>query len=345
MGKLVGLVGSITNKIGTFVFSTWKGIQVARAYQPNVSNPKSTGQIAQRTKFDYVVQYSIAMNRLPFMKHLWSLITPQQRSAINEFTSRNLKSATFETDSTLCSNKLILADNNDYIQNLVFPGNQFCADGIWTLDGLDVCGCGVEPDGVILVQVFQSNLLVDPDQSPFRDARMCEAYSQEVVWPIVALANTAQYEDVFDICCPDCDDIAGVCCDSSLWIIPVWSNGLDASLDPTLILKVGLPVLACNVPCECADPVFNPVGGTYFANVNLVITCATPGCDVYYTMSHASGAPPIDPPDPDSGDTKYTVPISLDVESPAEYYTIKAIAIGVGCVTSLIVKDTWICEQ
>jgi len=341
MGKLVGLVGSITNKIGTFVFSTWKGIQVARAYQPNVSNPKSTGQIAQRTKFDYVVQYSIAMNRLPFMKHLWSLITPQQRSAINEFTSRNLKSATFETDSTLCSNKLILADNNDYIQNLVFPGNQFCADGIWTLDGLDVCGCGVEPDGVILVQVFQSNLLVDPDQSPFRDARMCEAYSQEVVWPIVALANTAQYEDVFDICCPSCALASSTCCDAALWVIPVWSDGVDASLDPTLITKVGLPILVCDPECECGDPIFSLAGGYYLGTQSLSLSTTNPLCDIFYTITSQAGGAPADPPDPTSGDTKYTVPIDLIEGTPSIFYKIKAIAIGSGCDDSAIVNDQW----
>jgi len=80
MAKLVGLVGSIVNKAGTFVFSTWKGIQVARAYQPNVSNPRSAGQTAQRTKFDYVIQYAIAMNRLPYLKRVWSLITDPHRT-------------------------------------------------------------------------------------------------------------------------------------------------------------------------------------------------------------------------------------------------------------------------
>jgi len=247
MAKLVGLVGSIVNKAGTFVFSTWKGIQVARAYQPNVSNPRSTGQIAQRTKFDYSVQYGIAMNRMPYLKHIWSLITPQARTPYNEFVSRNLLNGTFETDNTLCPNKMIISDNNDYIQGLVLPGDQACLAGVWTLDGLDVDGCGDAPDGIVMVQIFQSNLLADPDQSPFRDARMCEEYVPEAAWPDAALVTTAQYEDIFDICCPACADPAAECCDAAVWLIPVWSDGLDASSDPTLITKVGNAVLVCSV--------------------------------------------------------------------------------------------------
>ena len=245
MGKAVGLVGNIRNKIGNFVFSTWNGIQVVKAYQPVVGNPRSDGQVAQRTRFDYAVQYGIAANRLPYLKHIWGLITPQTRSVYNEVVSRNLQGATFETDNTLCPNKMVIADNNDFVGNLVLPGDQSCALGIWTLDGLDTCGCGEEPDGILMVQVFNANLLADPDQAPFRDVRMCEAYSQQTTWPIVALANTAQYEDVFNICCPDCADPASACCDSTLWIIPLFSGGVDASADPTLITKVGLPILVC----------------------------------------------------------------------------------------------------
>jgi len=245
MAKLVGLVGSIVNKAGNFVFSTWKGIQVAKAYQPNVVNPKTAGQVAQRTKFDYTVQYGIAMNRLPYLKHLWSLITPQKRGEYNEFVSRNLISGDFETDNTLCPNKMIISDNNDYIQNLEWPVAGACANGIWTMDGLDIDGCGTEPDGILIVQVFQSNLLTDPTQSPFRDVRMCETYVVEAAWPDAALASAAHFEDVFDICWPACADPAAECCDAAIWIIPVYSGGLDASADPTLITKAGNAILGC----------------------------------------------------------------------------------------------------
>ena len=247
MGKCVGLVGNIRNKVGNFVFSTWKGIQVVKAYQPTVSNPRSAGQIAQRARFDYAVQYAIAANDMPYLKHIWSLITPQTRSVYNEMVSRNLRQADFFTDNTLATNRMIIADNNDYIQNLVLPDARTCAAGVWTLDGLDVDGCGDPPDGILMVQVFMSHFIANPDQSPFRDARMCEQYVLEATWPDASLVNDAVYEDSYDICKPAEADLATAQDAAALWLIPVYSGGVDASTDPTLITKVGVPVL-CFVP-------------------------------------------------------------------------------------------------
>ena len=50
MAKNVGLIGSVSGKIGTVVFAVLNGIQTSRAYQPKVSNPKSTGQSMQRAR-------------------------------------------------------------------------------------------------------------------------------------------------------------------------------------------------------------------------------------------------------------------------------------------------------
>lgn len=50
MGKVVGLIGSASGKIGNIVYAVTNGIQTARVYQPVVSNPKSVGQSLQRAK-------------------------------------------------------------------------------------------------------------------------------------------------------------------------------------------------------------------------------------------------------------------------------------------------------
>lgn len=50
MGKVVGLVGAASGKIGNIVYAVTNGIQTARVYQPIVSNPKSIGQSLQRAR-------------------------------------------------------------------------------------------------------------------------------------------------------------------------------------------------------------------------------------------------------------------------------------------------------
>ena len=50
MGKIVGLIGSASGKIGNVVYSVTNGVQTARIYQPVVYNPKSNLQTIQRAK-------------------------------------------------------------------------------------------------------------------------------------------------------------------------------------------------------------------------------------------------------------------------------------------------------
>lgn len=58
MSKVVGLIGSASGKLGNVVYAVVNGIQTARVYQPNVSNPKSQGQILQRAKGNLVGRLS-----------------------------------------------------------------------------------------------------------------------------------------------------------------------------------------------------------------------------------------------------------------------------------------------
>lgn len=59
MGKFVGIVGSISGKVGNVVFSKGEnGITYGRTYQPQVSNPKTIGQVSQRAKMNLVGRMS-----------------------------------------------------------------------------------------------------------------------------------------------------------------------------------------------------------------------------------------------------------------------------------------------
>lgn len=50
MAKNVGLIGSVSGKVGNVVYAMNAGIQTVRVYQPHVLNPKSAAQTAQRAK-------------------------------------------------------------------------------------------------------------------------------------------------------------------------------------------------------------------------------------------------------------------------------------------------------
>lgn len=55
MAKFVGFIGTIRGKVGTTVFSKGEnGLSYGRAYQPQVYNPKSVGQVDQRAKMNLV---------------------------------------------------------------------------------------------------------------------------------------------------------------------------------------------------------------------------------------------------------------------------------------------------
>lgn len=62
MSKGSSYWGTATGKIGNTVVRVRKGVRVESAYQPNVSNPRSSGQVVQRGKFsDAVGFYKRAM--------------------------------------------------------------------------------------------------------------------------------------------------------------------------------------------------------------------------------------------------------------------------------------------
>ena len=56
MGKInLGILGSFSGKVGNVVGGNWKGISYMRARATSVSNPRTDGQVNQRTKFALVL--------------------------------------------------------------------------------------------------------------------------------------------------------------------------------------------------------------------------------------------------------------------------------------------------
>lgn len=90
MGKIAGLSGTLSGKVGTIVFSKGEGgVSYAKSYQPQVANPRTPSQLVQRAKMNLAGRISglfpkrmLALgevsrrrNRSSFNKSLLSLIT------------------------------------------------------------------------------------------------------------------------------------------------------------------------------------------------------------------------------------------------------------------------------
>jgi len=58
MGKISqGVLGGFSGKVGNVVGGTWKGIDYMRIKPSNVSNPRTQGQVDQRSKFSTVLRF------------------------------------------------------------------------------------------------------------------------------------------------------------------------------------------------------------------------------------------------------------------------------------------------
>ena len=88
MGKITqGILGPFSGKCGGIVGGSWKGIATIKGYQPQVSNPKTASQIANRSKLAFVVAFAQAI-LATVIKPLWDRFQSGM-SGYNAFVSVN----------------------------------------------------------------------------------------------------------------------------------------------------------------------------------------------------------------------------------------------------------------
>lgn len=104
MGKVVGLVGAASGKIGNLVYAVTNGIQTARVYQPIVSNPKSALQTMQRARGNLAGRISGFIPRTAIMG-----LGVNNRARRGEFLRNILKNADVVTSDNGYKAKI---DNN-----------------------------------------------------------------------------------------------------------------------------------------------------------------------------------------------------------------------------------------
>lgn len=89
MGKFYnGVLGTMTGKVGGVVGRTWKGLNTVAAYQPNVSNPRTNLQVAQRRKMATITILASSINT-SFIKPLWDRFS-KEMSGYNGFIQSNI---------------------------------------------------------------------------------------------------------------------------------------------------------------------------------------------------------------------------------------------------------------
>ena len=95
--KLYGVFGKGSGKVGNSVWAISGGEQIVRPYNPNVTNPNTDAQVAQRAKLKLMSQLAAAMSPvLAFKKQ--GLV-----SARNQFVSRNIGLCTYtDADGAKC---------------------------------------------------------------------------------------------------------------------------------------------------------------------------------------------------------------------------------------------------
>lgn len=91
MAKGSLFVGSGSGKVGNLVLANTKQGQITKAYQPNVSNPKSTAQMLQRAKFADAVKFFKQATE-GFFKFAYE-DKAQNESDYNAFMRHNIKNA------------------------------------------------------------------------------------------------------------------------------------------------------------------------------------------------------------------------------------------------------------
>ena len=84
-----GILGGFSKKVANVVGSSWKGIAYMKSLPLSVANPRTAGQVAQRTKFANVTAFASAI-LATICKPLWDRFA-QQMSGFNAFVQTNIE--------------------------------------------------------------------------------------------------------------------------------------------------------------------------------------------------------------------------------------------------------------
>ena len=167
MAKFVGFIGTIRGKVGTTVFTKGEnGLSYGRAYQPQVFNPKSVGQVDRRAIMNLVGRMT-AVTPKALLIGMTGSNNRQRRSAFNRIL---LNVATVDRSAP------------DSIIAKVAPENVVFSEGAEVLHATATAP-------VVTANSVSMSLTL-------ADAAMAGAYGERVVLAIIDPSNKAGYSQV-----------------------------------------------------------------------------------------------------------------------------------------------------
>lgn len=98
-----GILGGFKGKVANVVGTSWKGRAVMKSLPLSVANPRSAGQVTQRTKFSNVTQIASSFLN-SWIKPLWNPFAGNI-SGYNKFTSVNVPLANVDLNLTIEATK------------------------------------------------------------------------------------------------------------------------------------------------------------------------------------------------------------------------------------------------
>lgn len=120
MGRLIkGINGGITGKVGNVVGAYWRDIYYIRSLPSKINNPRTKGQVKQRSKFSVTMEFLKTIT--PYIRIGYKECSTGRNTAFNVATSYIMKNATTEKFDNI---------ELDFSKVLVSRGSLISATGI-----------------------------------------------------------------------------------------------------------------------------------------------------------------------------------------------------------------------
>lgn len=94
-----GIHGDITGKVGNVVGANWRDIYYIRSLPSRVNNPRTKGQVKQRSKFSVTMEFLKTIT--PYIRIGYKEYSTGRLTAFNAATSYNIKYATIEKNDNI----------------------------------------------------------------------------------------------------------------------------------------------------------------------------------------------------------------------------------------------------